>query len=710
MSDPRLHNQHGQYIDMSATATPPAQSAPKSTRNRQPVSCQACRRSKLKCDRQRPCEACIRRGYRDSCLYDAAKVVPRKKRRTTANHNAQERLRNLENMVMQMARAQPKDSSKATPASSVGSAGQSYSDSHSPNERPIMVQGNAGSTHWTAILENLHELRGAIVSGDASEDGSVDQADLFDPDTLFLFSAPRPSSLEKILEALPPKAQVDRYMSIYFKASYLVLPILHQGRFQQQYEEFWRDPPKAPPLWIAILFSILVTACTVNVMNQAPTTNLEEEQARRNEFLGAAAQSLIFGNYGKPQEYVLEALILYAQTKYLAALDPSREVALLLPIIYRFAFELGYHREPDLFPHISVFDKEMRRRVWQICRQIDLLQAFQLGLPTYIPDDSFDTRTFSNLADSDFDEDSTFLPDSRPETEPTRILQFKVKCRIINAFSDALRAALSLKPLAQGRVMELDEEVRAAHRTVPSSLQIRSISSSFADNSSVIMARIDIEVLYRKVLCTLHRKAMIAGNAYSREVCRECAISILEHLIELLRELQPGGQLAHDLWLMSCYTMHDFLLAAMLLCLVVSQRRKENANLKTMHESQEIAMIREAYLATNVLSQQSKEAKRVSNVLYSMLSSLELSFSEPSAAAQQNVQQQKDQDTGAAVAFPAASMMPPVQHTFDYDPFDNLNAIPEDIDWAFLDEYYLNTSANMFLYNNTADVAPIPTR
>lgn len=516
--------------------------------------------------------------------------------------------------------------------------------------------------------------------------------------------------MEKVLENLPPKGQVDRYMSVYFKASYLVLPILHQTRFQRQYEAFWRDPLAAPPLWTAILFSILVTASTVNIM-QMPL-NMEEEHAQRERLLSSAAQCLIIGNYGRPQEYVLEALILFAQTKYVATLDPSREVALLLPIVFRFAYELGYHRDPDLFPHIPVFEKEMRRRVWAICRQIDLLQAFQLGLPTYIPSDSFDTMTFSNLPDSDFDENSTFLPESRPETEPTRILQFRVKCRIINAFSGALTAALSLKPLTEERVMELDEEVHAIMKTVPPSLRIRSIASSFADNSSVIMARIDIEVLYRKVLSTLHRKAMIGGNTYSRDICRESAISILEHLIDLLRELQPGCQLANDLWLMSCYTMHDFLLAAMLLCLLVSQRRKDNANPKAIQDSQqEIAMIREAYLVTNVLSQQSKEAKRVSNVLYSMLSSLELNFSETGANAQQDVPQQtKDQDAAAAVAFPAASMVPPVPHTFDYDPFDNLNAIPEDIDWAFLDEYYLNASANMFLYNNTADAAPLLTR
>lgn len=621
--------------------------------------------------------------------------------------------------------AQPPESLKATPASSVGSAGQpGLRESHTPKEGHIVVQGNTstyvGSTHWSAILDNIQELKTVIVSEDVSEDGQADQTDIFDPDTLFLFSAPRPTSLEKILEALPSKSQVDRYLSTYFKASYLVLPILHQGRFQRQYEDFWRDPLRTPPLWTSILFSILTTAATVNLMNQS--TDMEEEQARREEFLGAAAQSLIIGNYGKPQEHILEALILFAQTKYVASLDPSREVALILAIIFRFAFEMGYHRDPEHFSHLTVFEGEMRRRVWAICKQIDLLQAFQLGLPTYIPHDSYDTKPFSNLADSDFDEQSTYLPPSRPENEPTRILQFSVKCRVIIAFSQAFRSAISLKPIAIEKVMELDREVREAHSTVPPSLQIRRIASSFADSSSVIMARIDIELLFRKTLCTLHRKSMIAGNAYSREVCRVSAMSILTHLVDLRRELQPGNMLAADQWLMSCYTMHDFLLAAMVLCLLVSQRRERNANEEGLRDSQEeIAMIREAYHATHVLSNQSKEAKRVSNVLASMLSSLEQNLSETSSTYQQNTlrQSKQDQDAAAAVAFPAADMAPlGSQFTFEHDPFENLSSIPQGIDWAYLDQYYLNMNpnlamnTNMFMYNtpDTASATPLPSR
>jgi hypothetical protein len=53
-----------------------------------------------------------------------------------------------------------------------------------------------------------------------------------------------------------------------------------------------------------------------------------------------------------------------SSSKYVASLDPSREVVLILAIVFRFAFEMGYHRDPEHFSHLSILEGEMRRRVW----------------------------------------------------------------------------------------------------------------------------------------------------------------------------------------------------------------------------------------------------------------------------------------------------------------------------------------------------------
>lgn len=227
---------------------------------------------------------------------------------------------------------------------------------------------------------------------------------------------------------------------------------------------------------------------------------------------------------------------------------------------------------------------------------------------------------------------------------------------------------------------------------------------------------------------------MTAGNPYSRDVCRSSALAILTCLVDLRREMQPGHMLAGDQWLMSCYAMHDFVFAAMLLCLVVSQRREGNANHDVLRESQdEIEMIREAWKATNALSGTSREAKRVATVLGRMLVSLEgnLHGSDTASTHHKTTRRTKHgQDVAAAVAFPAANAglalpgEPQFQFSFEQDPFEHLSTIPpEDIDWAYLNQYYMNTnmntevglnSANMFMYDGTGvgavDAAGLPMR
>ena len=122
----------------------------------------------------------------------------------------------------------------------------------------------------------------------------------------------------------------------------------------------------------------------------------------------------------------------------------------------------------------------------------------------------------------------------------------------------------------------------------------------------------------------------------------------------------------------------------------------------------------------------------MATVLGRMLVSLEgnLQVSDTASTQHNTTQRTKhDQDVTAAVAFPAAnaSLAPPgepqFQFTFEQDPFENLSAIPEDIDWACLDQYYLNmnmnpevglNSANMFMYNatgvGTMDASGLPSR
>ncbi len=76
---------------------------------------------------------------------------------------------------------------------------------------------------------------------------------------------------------------------------------------------------------------------------------------------------------------------------------------------------MGYHRDPAIYPQFTIFQGEMRRRIWACMNQLDSLTSYQLGLPSMIQDPQCDTQLPSNLLDEDFGPHSVHLPASRPE-------------------------------------------------------------------------------------------------------------------------------------------------------------------------------------------------------------------------------------------------------------------------------------------------------
>ena len=134
-------------------------------RNRQPLSCVPCRAKKLKCDRSHPCETCTKRGDEVLCTYGIgsgivkAKDAPSDSGRKT---QAQERLRTLEGLVMQMMKT---NQSEGTPTNESPETTTDTITSLS-NDGHLRVEGGeakyTGSTHWSAILDNINDLKSVI--------------------------------------------------------------------------------------------------------------------------------------------------------------------------------------------------------------------------------------------------------------------------------------------------------------------------------------------------------------------------------------------------------------------------------------------------------------------------------------------------------------------------------------------------------------------
>lgn len=330
----------------------------------------------------------------------------------------------------------------------------------------------------------------------------------------------------------------------------------------------------------------------------------------------------------------MEALLLYTQCKYLNTLDPAGEVWIMFGVIVRQALRMGYHRDPKHF-RMSVFEGEMRRRIWATIRHFDLMNSFQTGLPSSIQSGQYDTALPLNLEDSDFDESSTILPPARPEGYTNKMTYFIAKGIVMTVFEKILNQELSLLPVPYDRVMELDTEIRQALAAVPQPMKHKPMAQSFADPPHVIMLRLSIELLYQKSLCVLHRKYLTQGSSspYSRNVCSAAAMEILNLQATVHQEAEPGGQLYQDRWMLSSFTYNDFFLAAMILCLDVSTSHQNEQNGEgDDRREMKIDMLQRSYYICSEQKSTSKEARRVTEALATMLGKLRPSFTSVNTA------------------------------------------------------------------------------
>ncbi|KAK4237193.1 hypothetical protein C8A03DRAFT_44945 [Achaetomium macrosporum] len=279
--------------------------------------------------------------------------------------------------------------------------------------------------------------------------------------------------------------------------------------------EFWEAPSKAPTLWIALLFGLLSMSTTLLRLERGPAAEDGSLLPTRKLQQRTADRFLTKGN--EPNVYT--------------------DLCFEMGTVIRLAFRMGYHRDPSKVRGISPFDGEMRRRVGVNVFQFDAL---------------------INLEYSDLRVDMEALTPSRPLSDDTPVIYIIAKSRVMGVFKKIVGHTQSLASPTYDKTISLDLETRDVR----------------------IFERATIEILYLKSLVILHRRYVrYHGPAsprfeISRRACVEAALDILARQADLHYASQPGGRLWEDRWMIGSLTAHDFLLAAMVLCLYLSTAKK----------------------------------------------------------------------------------------------------------------------------------------
>ncbi|EFW99158.1 c6 zinc finger domain containing protein [Grosmannia clavigera kw1407] len=540
---------------------------------------------------------------------------------------------------------------------------------------------------------------------------------------------------------LPGRQECDRLLTEYFQARFMRQPFVHAGHFQRTYSRFWATASASgicggsPFLWLSMLASTLSIAATITGTRQdnwLPERERrgglgDEEEEGSNADLALAARlrrlstrCLLAGDYLTAQPLVVEALLLNALTRLVQRRDADPALWGTFCVATRLAQRMGYQQVDGGRVGgcgrslLTPFEKEMRRRTWYVVEAYDMLYSFQFGMPAIVHEADTATDLPHNLRDDDFDEFCAELPPDRPVSDASVALYHALKLRYIRL----LRRVVRLTGRGGGdaesaesadSLDRLAAELHAVYGSLPAHLQMpcRIRDCPFSDTSHDVMNRLVLDLLYHKAICMLFRQALTRDSRTAsqstrqhRRCCLVSALRILDLHIDFEMETRPAstapcgtGRLATDRHMFGSVALHDFLLAATILCLDLMEGQEDQEDgsevLASTHSDNsleqraddrdaKLSALRGAFALWNDRRLTSRDAAHAARVLGAIVRKLE----------------EADRPKGAsATTSPTTLSHMPTHMTYDWadpGPFDAVLNGPYNLDWYAIDSFLLD--------------------
>ncbi|KAI0467848.1 hypothetical protein F4859DRAFT_492832 [Xylaria cf. heliscus] len=456
-----------------------------STRKRQRIrlSCLECRRRKLSCSRELPCDRCIKSGTPDRCTYESRPGGPlatpvtaatrdtfiptespfasfgSEGRRTASNQLSvrqsadgsvpkdavrdHERIRKLELEVAQLRNALGKqssvdgstivaspattrDASKDTPPGYWNHPGAGFVNPDDTArikavENPMCFKSRYHGPHnaWSS----LREITGMAHFMKETADEWLRPLNIQKKDR-----GKRKKDREKkaaepdpVLEALlPSKEETDSLVTVYLDQFEQLHRIVHIPTFRKEYEPFWDPNSTRPASFTALVLAMISVSCCLGMQTSSKFIGVKSSAHAMAEKWVKACDK-----WASEQSHKHRGLVHYQLECLLYLAKEANTLKkkrfwITSGMLIRQAITIGLHQDPDtISSDLSPYNKEMRRRIWSTIVEFDLQASFDLGVPTLLSQVHFDVEPPRNIDDDSFDKDSTEIPISKPRSEYT---------------------------------------------------------------------------------------------------------------------------------------------------------------------------------------------------------------------------------------------------------------------------------------------------
>jgi hypothetical protein len=370
-----------------------------------------------------------------------------------------------------------------------------------------------------------------------------------------------------LLELLPSASICDHAVSVYFRSFEKSMRILHYPSFLDEYQRFWASDDTCRAEFEAFIAQLAVIVAIIHAWEDIPTPASEKEF--KADILCDHVEVWLDSLRGRKQLTITtlrtRALLVLAQQLRAVKAD---EVWKATGKLLRFAMTAGLHREPSEFPEISLFEGELRRRVWMTIVEMDLEASLTYGMPVMLHERDFTCKAPANVDDVDLFDGMTELPLAKPLEQSTDSV-FQVV--LVGSLPLRLRAMAELATRF-GDVLAHIHSLELYIRSLPSKLRL---DWDTKPDFGHTFATVQLNLYIKRVLSHLYRSSIAMTDDASEAIATglKSSLSILSYQKlfdpEILASNDSQCERYWDLFHVLCKS--DMMQAALDICLHVQE-------------------------------------------------------------------------------------------------------------------------------------------
>lgn len=206
----------------------------------------------------------------------------------------------------------------------------------------------------------------------------------------------KPNLMDLEFLKFPERKILEENVNKYFETYHVSYPIVHKALFLA----YFNDIVSPPPCWKSLLYIVAAIGSFMAATSADDHADLI--------LFDRAKQNLSMEDWETGNLTLVQTLSL--MSNYLQLRDRPNSGYNYLGIAVRMALGLGFHKNMDE-SQVSLFDQEVRRRVWWCLYVFDCAQTITYGRPLGVSCNGVDTRLPMNVVDSSLTSSTVTLPE-----------------------------------------------------------------------------------------------------------------------------------------------------------------------------------------------------------------------------------------------------------------------------------------------------------